>query len=123
MFHFIVLMFCLLMQYLLVDVNGQFSVTIIANPSSPYMVSRDTLMLSCSASFVDEDATYNWSCPSSCFANGIMTQNITRVIQAEDDGASITCTVTTGDVSVTSNNTVLISGQLYTHVRTDVRTH
>ena len=110
MFHFIVQMFCLLMQYLLVGANGQFSVTIIANPSGPYMAGRDTVMLSCNASFVNETTAYTWSCPSPCFANGIMTQNITRAIQGEDDGAFISCTATNGDVSVTSNNTVLISG-------------
>ena len=79
------------------------------------MAGRDTVMLSCyvnfsNASFANESTAYNWSCPSACFANGNMTQNITRVIQSEDDGANISCTATTGDVSVTSNNTVLISG-------------
>ena len=123
MFHFIVQMFDLLMQYLVVGANGQFSVTIIANPSGPYMAGRDTVMLYCSASLANENTAYSWSCPSACFANGIMTQYIARVIQSEDDGANISCTATTGDVSVTSNNTVLISGQLYTHVWTDVQTH
>ena len=93
------------MYYYGVGVSGQNNVTIVANPNPPYTV-EDTLTLMCMVNFdpsvpANATITYSWQC-SGCFANGITTQIISRILTVMDS-SMINCTVSIDDNNFTSD--------------------
>ena len=90
-----------------VGVSGQNdtnNVTITTTPNRISYLVGQNLMLTCMVVPpvpADANATYSWNC-SGCFADGIMTQTISRILTAMDSNSMINCSVTIdGNVSMT----------------------
>ena len=78
--------------------SGQYTVTIVAIPDMDTYAVGTSLTLNCTLDPPPTDTsitvTYLWEC-TSCFANGLTTQIISRVL-TDMDTAMIDCTVDNG---------------------------
>lgn len=89
------------MQLCGVGASGQ-NVTIVANPDVGFYIVGDMLTLTCMVDPPTSNVEYLWECPPPCFADGMLTQNITRNLTAMDNYMI--------DCLVNFNDTVNISG-------------
>ena len=88
-------------QYCGIGVSGQDTVTIVADPDNDTYAVADSLTLTCTIDPPPTDTVaYLWNC-SGCFADGMTTPTISRVL-TDMDNSTINCTVTIdGNVTMT----------------------